>query len=491
MGRRSLTGGVRRAGSDRVQLTFKVEGVRYRPTLPWVPTEAGLRRARQHLMCIKARIAAGTFSFAEEFPDYRHLKNVPRAGSPRTCDEVFDEYLAHCAARVARLDMAPVTLSSYRKILDSIWRPELGALRLLDVRYSSLVRIADRTGWGKKTHNNAISVLRRAFKFGYRDHPDRYDPSRELKGARIQRKDRSLIDPFSLEEAEKLIAALRRDWGNAQANYDEFRFFAGLRPSEEIALLVGDYDAARGTLDVTKARVDGVDKNSTKTGDDRRIILCPRAIGVLKRQLSLRDELVRAGKVNHDFLFFKANGQPLRNLLYPGLRWRRTMSKLRDIRYRRPYVARHTSVSWDLMIGRSALRVARQHGHSIATMLRFYAAWADGALESDVAGIRLAMNAESPRGRSLAKPKQRPVKRALVARPFEIEFLVGGNAPPVAFATGFATNSDQRLPKCLNTRGKIGGERGIRSAGTRRINNLLTAKIFLSPAIPSNPRIWQ
>jgi len=265
MGRCSLTGGVRRAGSDRVQFTINVEGVRYRPTLRWAPTAAGLRRARQHLIGINTRIAAGTFSFAEEFPEYRHLKRVPRAGSPRTCGHVFDEYLAHCSARVARLDMAPVTLSSYRKILDGIWRPEIGALRFLDVRYSTLVRIADRTGWGKKTHNNAVSVLRRAFKFGYRDHPDRHDPSRELKGARIQRKDRSLIDPFSLDEAETLITALRRDWGDAQANYDEFRFFAGLRPSEEIALLVGDYDAARGTLDVTKARVNGVDKDSTKT----------------------------------------------------------------------------------------------------------------------------------------------------------------------------------------------------------------------------------
>ena len=44
-------------------------GVRYRPTLPWTPTETTLRRARQHLIGINARIAAITFSFAEEFPD--------------------------------------------------------------------------------------------------------------------------------------------------------------------------------------------------------------------------------------------------------------------------------------------------------------------------------------------------------------------------------------------------------------------------------------
>jgi hypothetical protein len=105
MGRRSLSDGVRPAGPDRIQFTFMFAGVRYRPTLPWTPTETTLRRARQHLICINARIAAGTFSFAEEFPDYRYLTEVPRAGSARTCSQVFDEYLAHCSARVARLDM--------------------------------------------------------------------------------------------------------------------------------------------------------------------------------------------------------------------------------------------------------------------------------------------------------------------------------------------------------------------------------------------------
>ena len=30
-----------------------------------------------------------------------------------------------------------------------------------------------------------------------------------------------------------LIAGIRKDWGEAQANYDEFRFFTGFRPSEK------------------------------------------------------------------------------------------------------------------------------------------------------------------------------------------------------------------------------------------------------------------
>lgn len=68
MGRKSTTGGVCAVGRTRIQFTFKLEGARYRPTLLRTPTEANLRRAREQLVGIRARISAGTFSFAEEFP---------------------------------------------------------------------------------------------------------------------------------------------------------------------------------------------------------------------------------------------------------------------------------------------------------------------------------------------------------------------------------------------------------------------------------------
>jgi hypothetical protein len=45
-------------------------------------------------------------------------------------------------------------------------------------------------------------------------------------------------------------------------------------------------------------------------------------------------------------------GEPIRYLRYGYWRWHRTLKRL-AIRYRKPYVARHTSVSWNLMSGRN------------------------------------------------------------------------------------------------------------------------------------------
>src|SRR6185436_11607264 len=319
---------------DRIQFDFEFEGQRYRPTLKRIPNEGNLRRAQAQLDDIKARIAAGTFSFADEFPDFRFLGDVDVSARPLSCDEVFDDFLKHCESRMAKNDLAFVTVEGYRKMLKQVWRPAIGKEELLKIRYSRLVKVANDYKWKKKTYNNVISAVRCAFDYGYRDWPEKHNPGTALKCFRITKKDRPAVDPFTIQEAETLIAALHSDWGEAQGNYDEFRFFTGLRPSEQIALVVDDFDAAHRTLRVTKARVNGHDKDATKTGEDRRIVLCPRAIAVVRRQLVLRATLERAGRIDHDHLFFKASGKPIRNLQYPYTRWRQTLARLRDVRYR-------------------------------------------------------------------------------------------------------------------------------------------------------------
>ena len=387
MGRRSLSGGVVAKGHDRIQFDFMLDCVRYRPSLRRPPTEANLRRARERLNDIKERIRAGAFCFAEEFPDFRDMHKVIEPSQVHACDQVFDAFLRHCEARVARNDMSATTLRCYRKILNTSWRPFIGALPFLSVPFSTLVKVADgHKRWGKKTYNNSISVLRRAFAYGYRDHPHALNPATALRSVRLSAREQPRPDPFRIQEAEALIAGIHQDWGEAQGNFHEFRFFTGLRPSEEIALTIRDFDPIRGTLSINKARVRGVNRNCTKTRQDRLIELCPRATRVIHRQLELR----RRMRLDHDTLFFDDNGAPIQDLLCSAQRWRHTLEKLR-IRYRKPYAARHTSVSWNLIVGKSPLRTAKEHGHSVETMWRVYAAWMHDAVDSDAELIRYAM----------------------------------------------------------------------------------------------------
>jgi hypothetical protein len=45
-------------------------------------------------------------------------------------------------------------------------------------------------------------------------------------------------------------------------------------------------------------------------------------------------------------------------------------------------------VSWNLMIGKNPLWVAKQHGHSVTTMFRVYSAWAEGAEQATIQAIK-------------------------------------------------------------------------------------------------------
>jgi integrase len=489
VGRPSTTGGVSAQGSNGIQYDFMLEGVRYRPTLKQIPTEANLRHAREHVKAIKERIRPGTFSFGEEFPNFRDLHKLVNRSPWRTCNQVFDEYLQQCESRLAKHDLSLATVVGYRKVLDSIWRPRLQALPFLQVRYSMLVKIADsHKAWGKKTYNNAVSILRRAFAFGYCDHPYRSNPAWALKGARLKRKDFPRIDPFRIQDAEELIAAIHRNWGGAQGNFHEFRFFTGLRPSEQIALTVQGFHEARATLSVTKARVLGIDKDTTKTREDRIIQLSPRALAVLKRQLALYRNLKARRLIEHNQLFFKDDGTSIRNLSYPAKRWRLSLERLGQ-RCRRPYCARHSSVSWNLMIGKNPLFVARQHGHSLVTMWRTYAAWMDGALESDIGLIRAAIEGSAPElvPSSVQRDSAAQVALTLAERVSNAESRSPREGAPVAeFGTRFVTRCGTLATEVPDDEEKNVAER----VGFEPTDGTLEIKILLENCgllVPSKP----
>jgi hypothetical protein len=76
-----------------------------RPSLPCVSNEANLRRAHERLAEIKARIAAGTFSLNEEFPNYRGPLRTRLPLTAASCSDIFDAFLVHGEARVARGDL--------------------------------------------------------------------------------------------------------------------------------------------------------------------------------------------------------------------------------------------------------------------------------------------------------------------------------------------------------------------------------------------------
>jgi len=145
------------------------------------------------------------------------LRNAGPPQKRRTCEQVFAEFLLACDSRVAKKDLAFVTAQGYRKLLAQVWRPEIGPRIFDEIRYSELAKIANAHQWSKKTYNNAISVDRCAFDYGYRDHPEKHNPASGLNCLRMTKKDRPAVAPFTIQEAESLILRLHADWGAAMS----------------------------------------------------------------------------------------------------------------------------------------------------------------------------------------------------------------------------------------------------------------------------------
>lgn len=56
-------------------------------------------------------------------------------------------------------------------------------------------------------------ALRTAFKFGYKDRPGKFNPALALPTFRITSKDRPKIDPFTIQQAERILAACHKIHG--------------------------------------------------------------------------------------------------------------------------------------------------------------------------------------------------------------------------------------------------------------------------------------
>jgi integrase len=372
MGRTPTTGGVR-VRRDRIGITLTINGKQIEPTLDLRPTEANLKHARRQRKRMLQAIRDGDFDLAAEFPDYKHAADFVAVRTEATFDSVRDKFLLWIKTRQAHSSV----LSLERK-LKSFWSPTFGDKSISSITYAQLSDHVAARQWGSnKTHNNYVSALREMYGYAHDHGLIEANPAQKLRMLKLQRPD---PDPYTVEEAEALIACARKVHGELDSLYWELAFLLGMRPGEQISIQWADHNRVTGKLTVRRMRTEGEDKDSTKTNETRHMKLPPRAVEVLKR-LRLLTGMKPHGHLFEDHL----TGAPIEKSHVMRERWV-TVSRLAGVRYREPYQARHTSVSWKLMAGMNFMQVAKLHGHSLATMLKTYAHWVETE-DGDVAEV--------------------------------------------------------------------------------------------------------
>lgn len=372
MGRRPATGGVHPAGA-RIEVRFTWRGKDIRPTLPLKPTAANLKHAARLRIDILAEIRAGTFTLERYFPDYRFAARHVPLDAPRA--KTFADW-AKTWERLASRGKAYSTHAIYRTHLESYFTSVWGEQPIASITNEMvLTRLAELAvdreeggrQWkalGSKTQNNVMIPLRAVFKLACKANPGMADPTEGILNLPLQE---PKPDPFEAAEVEILLAKLNAT-EPALADFFEFACFAGLRPSEQIALLWQDVDLRTMTVHVQRARVMRRDKATTKTYVERPVELNDRAAAALQRQRA-RTQLA-GGHVFVDPVLGEpwTDGEELR------LAWERVQRQC-GIRYRPPKECRDTSVCLALAAGADPRWCAAQHGHSVLVMMKNYARW--------------------------------------------------------------------------------------------------------------------
>jgi hypothetical protein len=135
------------------------------------------------------------------------------------------------------------------------------------------------------------------------------------------------------------------------------------------------------------------------------------------------------------------------------------------------------------MVGSNPLWVAKQHGHSVTTMLRVYTAWTEGAIEADIKAIRRSMHAEpSPAKTSSSanSERQRISPRRVPPAPTPTQ------SGSCHLAADLAVRRSGDNLSTGDAKGIIGGERGIRTLeGLLTLTPLagMQARLLVSMAI--------
>lgn len=369
--------GVRPMG-DGIEVRFKWKGKTWRPRLRLPATKANLMHADKLRKEVMRRIAQGTFSMVEHFPDYKFAAELQSTTDPeaRTFGQWVDTW-----AELSERDLEHSTLHIYKQHMRAYWVPAFGSkmpgqitnemvlARLNHLSREKEVDGVKKPGLSRKTQNNILIPLRAVFGMICRSDKRLSNPMDGIDNLKVQTGD---PDPFTIEELELCLKKVEKRFGPVVKDYYEFAAFTGLRGSEQIALLWQDVDLVAATVCVRRAKVMLREKERTKTTKARIVELNERAAAVIQRQRA-RTQMAGA----HVFIN-PTTKRPWNDQQEQRRDWEIAL-RAAGVRYRPPKELRDTSVTLALQAGADPWYVAQQHGHSLQVMQKDYAKWLPNA----------------------------------------------------------------------------------------------------------------
>lgn len=359
--------------NDTLRLRFSWNGKRCSETLTYPATQAGIAAASRLRDKVVQLIKLGIFDelkYAEMFPN-----------SPNALSSVSRGFGRYAQVWLDSRTISEGTRDNYKSVLNVWWMPYLATTPLSNMTTAfmrELVVLIPWTSEGVKANamNKLSTILESAA-------DDRLITENPIKALDIPERTTAKIDPFTLDEADRIIERLyaTTHWpSQIYAAFFEFAFYTGMRPGEIAALRWEEVDLNKRAVHVCRAVAKGEVVERTKTKKDRYVLLNDRAIHALEFAKQYAERRAKgSGRItDFPYCFPPSKGQQfIQQTSDLHHQWRPTLKAL-GIRYRPPYNARHTYATMCLMVGMTPAFIAKQLGHSIQILLSRYARWIDG-----------------------------------------------------------------------------------------------------------------
>jgi integrase len=380
-------------------LDFYYQGKRCREQTALPDTPANRKKVQKLLDKIGEEMSLGTFDYARFFPNSKQvarLQESPMATAVKAVSAAVAG-VPYPGANGVDLDATPLFRDfaetwfaeksvewrkSYRdqmrQDLDRTLIPRFGEkvvgritkADILSFR-ADLAKVQAR-GKTEMLSNPRINKLLGPVRMILNEAADRFDfrtPFANIKQLKVKRSD---VQPFSLEEVQRILATVRDDY----RAYFTVRFLTGMRTGEIDGLKWKYVDFERRLILVRETIVNGREEYTKTDGSQRDIQMSQAVFDALKVQEGATRSL-------SPFVFCNGLGKPMDHKNVTNRVWYPLLRHL-GIAPRRPYQCRHTCATLWLAAGESPQWIAAQLGHTTTEMLfRVYARYVPNLTRKD------------------------------------------------------------------------------------------------------------
>ena len=349
------------AGGERLQIAFSWMGKECRELMPpGSITKGSILYAGNLRSEIRRKIADGTFSYADYFPESPRAKEAQP--DKELMEALLDKQLTTYRRQVENGQLSPSTLSGYAKAIASARMKRWHGVRVNEVTPSDLRDWISEMDCTSKFIRNLMIPLRSVLEDALNDSLITFNPFERIALDKLIRQTARasdyVISPYTAAEREILLGACRAD----ERPMVQFWFATGLRPGELQALEWSSIDFGKRVARITQNQVAGVIKAPKTAAGRREVELDHDAIAALQAARANRCESVRIW-LNPSTRKPWENDAQLRKTLWQPL------CRRAGIAYRNPYQVRHTFASTLLTSGHNPWYVSAQLGHEDVEMV--------------------------------------------------------------------------------------------------------------------------